>query len=88
MLVAHGHGPEWAQVFRIALDDAQHAWSAIAQAILGAPISAIRDASPFGVSCEVRITLVLYARTAPVLTAWHYAQPGDAPRLVTAFPIP
>lgn len=25
-------------------------------------------------------------RTAPVVSAWHYAEPGAAPRLVTAYP--
>lgn len=88
MLAANGHGPEWAHVFRVAPDEAQRVWSALAQAILGAPISSIRDASPYGVSCEVRVILVLETRTAPVLTAWHYAQPGGSPRLVTAFPTP
>ncbi len=88
MLAAHGHGPEWAQVFHISSDDAQRAWSAIAQTVPGVPIASIRDAGSYGVSCEVRIVLVIGIRTAPVLSAWHYAQQGDAPRLVTAFPTP
>ena len=88
MLAAHGHGPEWARVFHVTPDDAGRAWSAIAQTILGVPIVSIRDASPYGVSCEVRIVLVLGTRTAPVLSAWHYTQPDDTPRLVTAFPTP
>ncbi len=88
MLATHGHGPEWTRVFRITPDDARRAWGAIVQAIIDVPISSIRDASPYGVSCEVRTALVLGTRTAPVLTAWHYAQQGDPPRLVTAFPTP
>lgn len=88
LLAAHGHGPEWAQVFHISSDDAQRAWSAIAQTVPGVPIASIRDAGSYGVSCEVRIVLVIGIRTAPVLSAWHYAQQGDAPRLVTAFPTP
>ncbi len=88
MLAAHGHGPEWERVFHIAPDDAERAWNAIAQTILGVPIASIRNAGSYGVSCEVRIVLVLGTRTASVLSAWHYAQPGDAPRLVTAFPTP
>lgn len=88
MLATHGHGPEWARVFRIAPDDARAVWEAIAQAIVGQPVSSIRDAAPYGISCEVRVELVLGTRSAPVLTAWHYAQHGDPPRLVTAFPTP
>jgi hypothetical protein len=88
MLAAHGHGPEWGRVFRIAPDDAQRLWRTLAQAIVGAPISSIRDAGRYGVSCEVRVTLTFKSRTAIVLTAWHYEQPGEPPRLVTAFPTP
>ena len=88
MLAANGHGPEWAQVFRVAPDDAQRVWRTLAQAVLNAPISSIRDVNPYGVSCEVRVLLVFEKRTAPVLSAWHYSQPGDSPRLVTAFPTP
>jgi hypothetical protein len=34
----------------------------------------------------VRVVLIIGIRTAPVVTAWHYEQQGDPPRLVTAFP--
>jgi hypothetical protein len=88
MLAAHGHGPEWARVFRLGSADAVNVWSAIAQAIIGTPISSIRDAGLYGVSCEVRTRITIQTRTAPVLTAWHYSQLGQAPRLVTAFPTP
>jgi hypothetical protein len=86
MLTVHGHGLEWERVFRITPDDAKRTWSAISQAIIGVPVSPIRDASPYGVSCEVRIDLTLGIRAAPVVTAWHYGKQGDPPRLVTAFP--
>jgi hypothetical protein len=88
ILAEHGHGPEWARVLCVAGDDSERLWSAIAQAVLDAPVSSIRDLSPFGVGCEVRVVLTLNARTAPVLTAWHYRRAGDAPRLITAYPIP
>src|ERR1700722_7238715 len=88
MLAAHGHGPEWARVFRVQSADATDVWSAIAQAIIGVSISSIRDAGLYGVSCEVLIKITLQTRTAPVLTAWHYSQLGQTPRLVTASPTP
>jgi hypothetical protein len=88
MLATHGHGLEWARVFRVAPDDAEYVWHTIAQAVIGVPISSIRDVSPYGVICEVRVELTVDTRRAPVLTAWHYALRNDAPRLVTAFPTP
>lgn len=39
ILAEHGHGREWARVMRIRSDDAERLWSAIAQAILDAPVS-------------------------------------------------
>ncbi len=83
-----GHGPEWARVFRIDGDETQRPWEAIAHTVLSAPIAAVRDVSPHGISCEVQIPLTLNMRSANVLTAWHYAHPRDAPRLVTAYPRP
>jgi hypothetical protein len=88
ILAERGHGPEWARVFRIGGNDAQRLWNVIADAILDAPISAIRDGSPHGVGCQVRVALTLTDRTARVLTIWHYASMTDAPRLVTAYPTP
>ncbi len=88
ILAEHGHGREWALVFRVGDDDAARLWSAIAQAVVDAPVSSIRDLSPFGVVCQVGVVLTLNARTSPVLTAWHYESPGDPPRLVTTYPAP
>ena len=88
ILAERGHGREWAHVFRVGGDDAQRLWSVIAGAVLDAPISAIRDESPHGVSCQVGVVLTLDDRTARVLTIWHYASTSDAPRLVTAYPTP
>lgn len=42
------------------------------------------DAS--GITCGVRVELTMGERTAPMLSAWHYTDPGAAPRLVTAYP--
>ena len=42
----------------------------------------------YGVVCGVEITLTINDRTAPVATAWHYADKDAEPRLVTAYPSP
>lgn len=87
ILAGHGHGWEWARVFRIGPADVQEIWHAIAEAVPDAPISSVRRADT-GVSCAVYVVLTINARTAAVRTVWHYADAGAAPRLVTAFPIP
>jgi hypothetical protein len=46
----------------------------------------MRDRAPYGVVCGVEVTLTMNDRTAPVATAWHYADEDAAPRLVTAYP--
>jgi len=40
ILAERGHGWEWAKVFRVGTTDAERIWSAIAEAVLDAPISA------------------------------------------------
>jgi hypothetical protein len=88
ILAARGHGPEWARVFGVDLKDRQRIWSAIAAAILDAPVSTIRHRAPHGVVCGVEVTLTFNERTAPIATAWHYPDEEAAPRLVTAYPSP
>ena len=87
ILADRGHGQEWARVFGAGPADAERIWQAIADAVLDAPISAIRSVA-LGVTCEVRVELTIRERTATVRSAWHYANTEDAPRLVTAFPTP
>jgi hypothetical protein len=87
ILAGRGHGWEWARVFWVGPADAEEVWRAIANAVLSAPISSVREVSPHGFSCEVQIVLTINARTAAVRTAWHYADAEAAPRLVTAFPV-
>jgi len=82
----HGHGREWARVFRIADEDSGRLWGAIAHAALEAPIFRVIDRGSYGVVCGVAFPLTLGTRTAIVTTSWHYADAGDAPRLVTAYP--
>lgn len=88
ILADHGHGLEWARVFRIGLDDADLLWEAIADGILLAPIFATRDVSPYGLSCHVPLVLTLNDRVARALTIWHYGSIESQPRLVTAYPTP
>jgi hypothetical protein len=86
ILAEHGHGREWERVFRIGPGDAERLWSAIAQAVLDAPIFRVVDRRTYGLVCGVAFPLTLDTRTAIVTTSWHYAAAGDAPRLVTAYP--
>lgn len=46
----------------------------------------VRALEAGGVSCGITLELSIGERTAPVVSAWHYAGPGAAPRLVTAYP--
>lgn len=87
ILADRGHGGEWARVFMVRPSDSEQLWQAIADAVLDAPVSAVRKVA-VGVTCEVRLELTVEERTAAVLSAWHYADTEDAPRLVTAFPTP
>ncbi len=86
ILADHGHGREWASVFRIGDQDAERLWNAIARAALDAPVFRVIDRGAHGTVCGVAFPLTLNARTATVTTSWHYPAPGDAPRLVTAYP--
>jgi hypothetical protein len=88
ILAGRGHGWEWARVFRVGPADVEEIWRAIAEAVLDAPISSVREVSPHGFTCKVQIVVTINARTAAVRTAWHYADAEAAPRLVTAFPVP
>lgn len=80
-----GHGPEWGRVFHTRVEDADQVWDCIAQAVPIAPITDIHGTG-IAVSYGVFIGVTLNGRFAPVLTAWHYADEGAAPRLVTAYP--
>jgi hypothetical protein len=86
ILAAAGHGEEWARVLHIGLQDHERLWTAIADAVLHAPVSVVRDRAAHGVICGVDVMLTINDRAAPVTTAWHYADADAAPRLVTAYP--
>jgi hypothetical protein len=57
--------------------------------VLNAPITDIRDNTPFGLLCEVRIPVAgLGDRRSSVfnvVTSWELRHAKDAPRLVTAY---
>jgi hypothetical protein len=86
ILAEHGHGPEWARVFRVTAEDAERLWDAIARAVVDAHVFRIVNRGEYGIVCGVSFALTLGDRTAFVSTAWHYATAGAAPRLVTAYP--
>jgi hypothetical protein len=76
-------------ILGITLDDIDYLAAKILADVLNAPITEIRDNAPYGVNCVVAIPIRgLGARTdrvIAVLTAWQIIEPGDAPRLVTAY---
>jgi hypothetical protein len=86
ILAEEGHGQEWARVLHIDQNDTQRFWSAIARAVLDAPIHRVTNRGPDGFVCGVESTLTIGKRTVGTRTAWHYEHTRDAPRLVTAYP--
>jgi hypothetical protein len=86
ILSEDGHGREWGRVLRIGEDDTQRFWSAIADAVLDAPIHRVTDKAPYGLVCGVETTFAIGKRMAKARTSWHYKHVHDAPRLVTAYP--
>ena len=87
ILAERGHGHEWARVFLVSPTHADAIWRAIADAVLDAPISSVRELE-VGVCCELQTILAIGSRTSIVRSVWHYADADAAPRLVTAFPTP
>lgn len=86
ILASDGHGPEWAKVLQVEAGEWELAWHALKEAVRDAPIETVRSLDAGGVSCGVTVELTVGERTAPVISAWHYAEPDAAPRLVTAYP--
>jgi len=87
ILAAHGHGPEWAKVLHVTLDDVDAIWEAIAAAVLVDPVSRVIDnKGGHGLNCRVDAQLTIGKRSARIRTAWHYAEAENAPRLVSAYP--
>jgi hypothetical protein len=86
ILAEDGHGPEWAKVLQVEPDEWELAWQALKGAVRETAIEKVRSLHAGGVTCGVTTELTIDERTAPVVSAWHYAEPDAAPRLVTAYP--
>jgi len=83
-ILGKGHGPEWERVFHVGPNETDLVWSVITEAGLNFPVSGVRRTRA-GIGCGVIANLAINGRTSPALTAWHYEQEGDPPRLVTHF---
>ncbi len=89
----HAIGAHKAKVFQralgIGLEDVEYLADRLLEGIHDAPIGDVRDNAPYGVLCEVVVTIhgigSAVDRTAPVTTSWEYRSPEDAPRLVSAY---
>lgn len=86
ILAEDGHGPEWAKVLQVEPDEWELAWRVLKRAVQEVVISTVRPLDAGGVTCGVSAELTIDERTAPVVSAWHYPDPGAPPRLVTAYP--
>lgn len=89
----HKVGAHKAKVFRrtlaITLLDVGHLADQLLVGIRRAPISDVRDNSPYGLLCEVLVRVRgvndLADRSVLVTTSWEYRTNDDAPRLVSAY---
>lgn len=88
VLGEEGHGKEWRRVMHVEVEDAERVWKAISASVAQASVTGVRDLGRFGVNSEVDAPLTIGERSATIRTIWHYAMPGAAPRLVSAFPKP
>ena len=90
---AHEIGGPKAQGFRrilgIELADLDYLTDALTAGARSAPITSVRDNTPFGILCETQIAVAGLGkhrdRVALVTTSWELRHAGDAPRLVTAY---
>ena len=85
ILAERGHGKDWQRAFHVGLEDREQVWDEIVTAVLGAPITTVRDRGVNGIVCGVEVELAIGERAAPVTISWHYASKDAAPRLVTAY---
>ncbi len=77
------------RILGIAIDDIDYLEAQITIGVLQAPIASIREKPPHGthyvVELPVRGIGPHSGRTANVRTVWEIAEPGDPPRLVSAY---
>lgn len=89
----HEIGAHKARVFRqmlgIDLDDVEYLADQLLAGVRGVGISDVRDNAPYGVLCEVLVSVLgigaAVGQTVPVTTSWEYRSSEDAPRLVSAY---
>ena len=90
---AHESGGPKARGFELILGitirDIDYLEGAIQTGVLLAPISGVRVRPPYGVHCEVRVSVRglggKSGRVTLVRTAWELTDAGAAPRLVSAY---
>lgn len=87
VLAEDGHGPHWRSVFHVDESQSSALWHALVDLASDALVTSIHE-SEHGTTCGLRIELTFNDRTAPVVVAFHYADRGDRPRLVSAYPVP
>ena len=79
-------------ILGITIDAIDYLQAQILARILDTPVSEVRDNPPHGVNCVVDIQVrgigAKADRVVTVRTVWIISAPGDAPRLVNAFPKP
>jgi filamentous hemagglutinin len=89
----HEIGAHKARMFQrlLGIDAADVAYLAdvLQRGVRNAPITDIRDNTPFGLLCEVRIPVAglrdRQDRAFDIVTSWELRHAKDAPRLVTAY---
>lgn len=76
-------------ILGIGLEDAEYLAAELRSGLRVARISDVRDNSPFGILCEVRVPVRgLHERSdriVAVTTSWELRDADDRPRLVTAY---
>lgn len=77
------------RILGIGLADLDDLTEALRTGVLAAPVTDVRDNTPFGVLCEVRIPVAGLRerrdRVVAVTTSWELRDADDRPRLVTAY---
>lgn len=77
------------RILGIGLADADHLVAELRDGVRVARISDVRDNTPFGILCEVRVPvrglLERSDRIVAVTTSWELRDADDRPRLVTAY---
>ena len=77
------------RILGITIDDIDYLEAQITSGVLRAPIASIREKPPHGthyvLELPVRGIGSHSGRTANVRTVWEIAEPGDPPRLVSAY---